>query len=52
MITYKRGVEKYSFYLSDGTRCDEAEKVYYVYQGGAKIGFISKTIKGGERVII
>ena len=44
MMTYKRGIEKYSFYLSDGTRCDEAQKVYHVYQSVAKIGFISKTI--------
>ena len=41
MLTYKRGIEKYSFYLSDGTQCNEAEKVYYVYQGKSKIGFIS-----------
>ena len=40
-LKYKRGVEKYTFYLSDGTQCHEEEKVYNVYQGSHKIGFIS-----------
>jgi len=41
MLTYKRGIEKYNFFLSNGTQCQEEEKVYHVYQGQLKIGFIS-----------
>tara|TARA_R110000868_G_scaffold270662_1_gene530081 strand:- start:58 stop:339 length:282 start_codon:yes stop_codon:yes gene_type:complete len=41
MLKYKRGVEKYSFFLSNGIQCQEEEKVYYVYQDETKIGFIS-----------
>jgi len=40
-LKYKKGIEKYSFFLSNGTECQEEEKVYYVFQDGRKIGFIS-----------
>jgi len=39
MLKYKRGVVKYTFFLSNGTQCQEEEKVYYVYQDETKIGF-------------
>mgnify|MGYP003113803405 CR=1 FL=1 len=41
MLTYKRGVEKYDFFLSNGIKCHEEEKVYYVFKDKIKIGFIS-----------
>ena len=41
MLKYKRGVVEYTFFLSNGTQCQEEEKVYYVYQDETKIGFIS-----------
>lgn len=40
-LKYKRGIEKYTFILSNGIECNEEEKVYHVYQGKLKIGFIS-----------
>lgn len=40
-LTYKKGFEKYTLILSNGLECQEEEKVYHVYQGANKIGFIS-----------
>ena len=42
MLEYRRGIEKYNFFLSNGIQCHEEEKVYHVYLGKTKIGFISK----------
>jgi len=39
-LTYKKGVETYSLYIGK-TLQNYEEKVYHVYQGSKKIGFIS-----------
>tara|TARA_R110001606_G_scaffold376_1_gene1541 strand:- start:184 stop:465 length:282 start_codon:yes stop_codon:yes gene_type:complete len=41
MLNYKRGVVKYSFFLSNGTQYEVEEEVYHVYQNETKIGFMS-----------
>ena len=41
MLNYKRGFEKYSFFLSNGTQYQAEEEVYHVYQNETKIGFMS-----------